>query len=53
MVWHIQFSWTHVSVPPLFVAQTTLFGILDFHNAEGQLVRHGAEDHEIRDGSGV
>ena len=37
----------------LFVAQTTWFGIPDFCNAKGELVGHGAEDHEVRDGNGV
>ena len=40
-------------VRPLFVAQTTWFGIPDFCNAEGKWVGHSAEDHEVRDGNVV
>ena len=36
-------------VCPLFVAQTTWFGIPDFWNVEGEWVGHGVEDHEVRD----
>ena len=37
-------------VRPLFVAQTTWFGICDFCNAEGEWVGHGVKDHEVGGG---
>ena len=40
-------------VCPLFVGQTTWFGIPNFCNPEGEWVGHGAEDHEVRDDSGL
>ena len=40
-------------VRPLLVVQTTWFGIPDFCNPEGKWVRHGAKDHEVRDGNGL
>ena len=40
-------------VRPLFVAQTTWFGIPDFCNVEGEWVGHGVKGHEVRDGNGV
>ena len=45
--------WTRGLVRPLFVAQTTWFGIPDFCNTEEEWVRHGVEDHEVRDGNGL
>ena len=45
--------WTRGLVRPLFVAQTTWFGIPDFCNAEGEWVGHGVKNHEARDGNGV
>ena len=39
--------WTCGLVCPLFVAQTTWFGIPDFCNAEGEWVRHGVKDHQV------
>ena len=40
-------------IRPLFVAQTTWFGISDFRNAEGEWVGHGVKDHEVRNGNAV
>ena len=45
--------WTRGLVRPLFVAQTTWFGIPDFCNAEREWVGHGVEDHEVYDGNGI
>ena len=45
--------WTRGLVRPLFVAQTTWFGIPNFCSAEGERVGHRVEDHEVRDGNGV
>ena len=44
---------THGLVRPLFVAQTTWFGIPNFCNAGREWVGHGVEDHEVCDGNGV
>ena len=44
---------TRSLVHPLFVAQTTWFGIPDVCNAEGEWMGHGVEDHEVRDGNGI
>ena len=40
-------------VHPLFVTQTTWFGIPDFCNAEGEWVGHGVEDHKVHDSNGI
>ena len=40
-------------VRPLFVGQTTWFGIPNFCNVEGEWVGHDAEDHEVRDDNGL
>ena len=45
--------WTRGLVRPLFVTQTTWFGIPDVCNAEGEWMGHGVEDHEVRDGNGI
>ena len=58
-VWFGTFSslsmrmWTRGLVRPLFVAQTTWFGIPDFCNGKGEWVGHGVENHEVCDGSGM
>ena len=38
-------------VYPLFVAETTWFGMTDVCNAKGEWGEHGIADHEICDGS--
>ena len=40
-------------VYPLFVAQTTCFGMLDVCSTKGEWVEHGVECHEICDGINV
>ena len=45
--------WTSGLVHPLFVAQTTWFGIPNFCNVKGEWVGHGVEDHEVRESNGV
>ena len=44
---------TRSLVCPLSLAHTTWFEVLDFCNAEGELVGHGVEDHEVHDSNGV
>ena len=45
--------WTRGLVRPLFVAKTTWFVIPNFCNAEGEWVRNGVEDHEVRNSNYV
>ena len=45
--------WARGLVYPLFVAQTTWFGIPDVCSIKGEWVEHGAECHEILDGINV
>ena len=40
-------------VYPLFVAQTTWFGMLDVCSAKGEWVEHGVRGHEVRDSKNV
>ena len=40
-------------VHPLFLSKTTWFGIPHFCSAEEELVIHGVEDPEVRDGNDV
>ena len=45
--------WTRGLVRPLFVTQSTWFGIFDFCNVEGEWVGHGVEDHEVPNDNGI
>ena len=40
-------------VYPLFVAQTTWFGMPDVCNAKGEWVEHGIKSHEVRDSKNI
>ena len=40
-------------IHPLFVAQTTWFGMPDVCSAKGEWVEHSVKDHKIRDGNNV
>ena len=40
-------------VRPLFVAQTTLFGISNFCDVEEQWRRHAVEDHKVLEDNAV
>ena len=45
--------WTHGLVRPLFLAQTTWFGIPCSCDTEGEWVGYDVQDHEVLDGNGI
>ena len=50
---HSARMWACGLVRPLFVVQTTWFGIPNVCDAKGEWIEHGIEDHEVRDGNDV
>ena len=57
MVWYMQWSLCKNArtwlVYPLFVAQTTWFGMPNVCSAKGEWVEHGIEGHEVHDSKNV
>ena len=45
--------WACSLVYPMFVAQTTWFGMSDVCSAKGEWVEHGIGGHEVRDSNNV